>query len=71
MLTKFCATQVKWNQLIQQQAKCFLVKKFLYVLYEVKQIRVNQGVGVIHIPLILCRVDLQRSYSTMVLHFFS
>ena len=53
MLTKFCATQVKWNQLIQQQAKHFLVKEFLYVLYEVKQTRVNQGVGVIHFPLIL------------------
>ena len=53
MLIKFPVKQVKWNQLLQQEAKWVLVEEFLFhFLLEshvseiiVKQISVNQEVG--------------------------
>ena len=59
MLTEFRVKQVKWNKLIKHEAKCVLEQEFLCHSTRngnllkscvseicVKQIRVNQGVGV-------------------------
>ena len=69
MLTELRVGQVNWYQCIQNEVKCALVKKFLFhsgrqvrngnllksrvTEIRVKLIRVNQGVGVFVIVLLL------------------